>query len=879
MTVYKSSSKIADTGVHGINFGSQQIKQIFTAPRTNGITYIPQDIKFEIVDGTTPTLYAGSEVWVPYGRNAPEYSIGDSLNSGIITAISWDGSALFYKVRYDTDLNIDITDDPASADFVTSISPYHGFWWFSPDNVTSMNGKPAHFEVHGNLTVNNSIVSGFSAGSSLANSNYLISTFETPSSISSFDYIVDFKLNSLNASLLSSEQDFYGLADITVNSAGKIAIWISSNGTSYDVAENKQSSYVCSVGQEYRLRFWYTNDYGYRVDIIAIGKETSWSRAITIENKKAPFGGKKLIIGLDQSRPGSPLNGEVNMMYNRCIINNVRYGHPYYFNYNLTDNVVEMSNNGGVTWDNYGSLPIGVFTMAGTGATKKLKYVFNGFGYIGSTAYAVPGVKGLMADGLNEDGSYKSIEQTFDRFVMRTTAFDRTAFYGVVLDGEYTIHGDNYMEAAELPAAPDGYVFCYRKSDNTLWWTLNNNTWVQRHGLPIGFWTTSTGGISNFNPAKNFIKVYQYNSYEPNTVLCNISNGASSSVEFRKGVYYIRGQGAGGGGGRNGYFGNGQGGGSGAGFEGYIYVKRDLGAVSVSAGVGGTEAYDGNPGTDTVIGQLITLGGGKGGAGENKAHVANAGILTINSSDNWEILSYTVKSNGNQGLEARTSASFISGGNSVLTGDGGGPTSDSNHDASAPGAGGGGGWSFNISGGAGGAGECLIQYISYEPEGVTNLEYFKTPTLTGSITPVAEGNIVVTSSYNNTSSWNNLCNNSYIMRNTISTTSDKGYWQMNGSSTQWLNIHFPYTLLIKELTIASRPNDNYTGTVTAYTNANKTVNMGSVTTNAGATNFILTNIGIGDFVTDTIYLYITDMDEWYGLQNLQIRGYKVKKNT
>lgn len=387
----------------------------------------------------------------------------------------------------------------------------------------------------------------------------------------------------------------------------------------------------------------------------------------------------------------------------------------------------------------------------------------------------------------------------------------------------------------------------------------------------------STGGISNFNPAKNFIKVYQYNSYEVYKVLCHITNGVSSSVEFRKGVYYIRAQGGGGGGGRNGYFGNGQGGGSGAGFEGYIYVKRDLGAVSVSAGVGGTEAYDGNPGTDTVVGFIMTLGGGKGGAGENKAHVANAGIYTFNFSNDWEIISFTVARNGEQGLEATNSGDFVSGGNSVLTNSGGGK---GHANATAPGAGGGGGYSWNLNGGAGGAGECLIQYIGYEPEGgVTNLEYFKTPTLTGSITPVAEGNIVVTSSYNNTSSWNNTCNNSYIMRNTISTTSDEGFWLMNGSSTQWLNIHFPYTLLIKEMTIASRPRDNYTGTVTAYISSLMNVNMGSVTTNKAATNFLLTRIDNGTFETSDIYLRITDMNEWYGLQNLQIRGYKVKKNT
>lgn len=692
MTVYKSSSKIADTGVHGINFGSQQIKQIFTAPRTNGITYIPQDIKFEIVDGTTPTVYAGSEVWVPYGHNAPEYSIGDTLNSGIITAISWDGSALFYKVRYDTDLNIDITDDPAVADFVTTIGSNHRFYWYNTNVTYSQDTAPSGFW-------------------------------------------------------------------------GVYALW-------YDTAEN----------------------------------------------------------------------------------------------------VVKCTSDSGATWNRLLSLPIGIFTMAGTGATKTLKYVFNGVGYIGTTVFAVPGVKGLMADGLNEDGSYKSIERTFDRFVMRTMPFDRTAFYGVVLDGEYTIQGDNYMEAAELPAAPDGYVFCYRKSDNTLWWTLNNNTWVQRHGLPIGFWTTSTGGISNFNPAKNFIKVYQYNTYEPNTVLCNISNGESSSVEFRKGVYYICAQGGGGSGGTFGdhTWGRGSGGGSGAGFEGYILVKRNI-ICNVSTGAAVSSGKWSVNGNSTQIENMFIFGGGEGGK-TNEA-LAVGGELTVIANDDYEILTAKYLGNGNGTKVVDGNKRY--GGDSVILNDGGGLPSA---DATSFGAGGGGYTGSDINGGAGGAGECLIQYISHEPEGgVTNLEYFKTPTLTGSITPVAEGNIVVTSSYNNTTDWNNLCNNSYIMRNTISTKSDQGYWQMNGSSTQWLNIHFPYTLLIKQMTIASRPRDNYTGTVTAYTSSHMNVNMSGVTTNKAATNFLLTRINNGAFETSNIYLRITDMNERYGLQNLQIRGYKVKK--
>lgn len=534
MSLYFGNKKIRDTSSPGLFLGSTMIKQAFTLPKTNGITYIPQDIKFEIVDGTTPTLYAGSEVWVPYGRNAPEYSIGDSLNSGIITAISWDGSALFYKVRYDTDLNIDITDDPAVADFVTSIGTNHRFYWYNTNVTYSQDTAPSGF-------------------------------------------------------------------------GGQYALW-------YDTAEN----------------------------------------------------------------------------------------------------VVKCTSDSGATWNGLISLPIGVFTMAGTGATKTLKYVFNGVGYIGTTVFAVPGVKGLMADGLNEDGSYKTISRTIEYMTYRNLNFSKEKFYCFIRMDLHGIDGDHYIEADELPETAKRYTVCYRKTDNTLWWTTeaNSTSWFQIWAIPVGFISCDDTKITSWEPAKNFIKVYQYNSYEPDTVLCDINNGASASVIFKKGVYYVRGQGAGGGGGRNGYFGNGQGGGSGAGFEGYIYVKRDLGAVSVSTGVGGTEAYDGNPGTDTIVGSIMTLGGGKGGAGENKEHVANAGIYTFNSSDDWEIISFTVAQNGNQGLEATSSGDFVSGGNSVLTNSGGGK---GHANATAPGAGGGGGYQFNINGGDGYYGELKIQYIRYEP--------------------------------------------------------------------------------------------------------------------------------------------------------------------
>ena len=284
-----------------------------------------------------------------------------------------------------------------------------------------------------------------------------------------------------------------------------------------------------------------------------------------------------------------------------------------------------------------------------TGATKKVKHVFNGFGFIGSTTYALPGVKGLMADGLNEDGSYKSVERIFDKMVMRTMAFDRSAFYGVVLDGEYTIQGDNYIEAAELPAAPDGYAFCYRTSDNTLWWTLNNNTWVRKLGVPVGVWTTSTVRISNFNPAKEEAETRAfmcYCSYNATQTICNVNNGASWSGTLARGIYYIRAQGGGGSGGTYGDFGwgRGSGGGSGAGFEGYILVKRNI-ICNVSTGAAVSSGKWSVNGNSTQIENMFIFGGGEGGK-TNEA-LAVGGELTVIANDDYEILTAKYLGYGN----------------------------------------------------------------------------------------------------------------------------------------------------------------------------------------------------------------------------------------
>ena len=74
--------------------------------------------------------------------------------------------------------------------------------------------------------------------------------------------------------------------------------------------------------------------------------------------------------------------------------------------YNTTTNKITYHQNG-VSDGNICSLPIAEITV-NNGQVTSIDQVFNGFGFIGSTVFALPGVKGLIPNGHNEDGSLKN---------------------------------------------------------------------------------------------------------------------------------------------------------------------------------------------------------------------------------------------------------------------------------------------------------------------------------------------------------------------------------------------------------------------------------------------------------------------------------------
>lgn len=82
-------------------------------------------------------------------------------------------------------------------------------------------------------------------------------------------------------------------------------------------------------------------------------------------------------------------------------------GSQYMLWYDTSNNLLKRTDNFGSTWSSGDSLPICIIN-----GHSSIRQVFNGFGYIGSTIFMLPGVKCLAPNGKNADGSLNNILRT-----------------------------------------------------------------------------------------------------------------------------------------------------------------------------------------------------------------------------------------------------------------------------------------------------------------------------------------------------------------------------------------------------------------------------------------------------------------------------------
>lgn len=104
--------------------------------------------------------------------------------------------------------------------------------------------------------------------------------------------------------------------------------------------------------------------------------------------------------------------------------------------YNTATNIITAHNAAG---DMQVSLPVGIISFA-NGEIISIDQVFNGFGYIGSTVFVTKGVKGLIPNGRNEDGSLRNIEFTTSKLFTLTQYGDNNSYnYSIELSNNDSI--------------------------------------------------------------------------------------------------------------------------------------------------------------------------------------------------------------------------------------------------------------------------------------------------------------------------------------------------------------------------------------------------------------------------------------------------------
>lgn len=150
----------------------------------------------------------------------------------------------------------------------------------------------------------------------------------------------------------------------------------------------------------------------------------------------------------------------------------------YWTYYNTTDNKVYRINDGAVAYQL--SFPIAIVTVS-NGAISSIDQVFNGFGYIGNTIFCDKGVKGLIPNGRNEDGTLNNIEFTTSNVLTQTRNISGIDKPLILRQDQFSNFGTlNYNENTNFNIDAGG----------------NNNP-----RAIVGTWSAdSTGRITSFQP-------------------------------------------------------------------------------------------------------------------------------------------------------------------------------------------------------------------------------------------------------------------------------------------------------------------------------------------------------------------------------------------
>lgn len=169
--------------------------------------------------------------------------------------------------------------------------------------------------------------------------------------------------------------------------------------------------------------------------------------------------------------------------------------------YDRANNIITQYDSSASTWTVQKSLPLAHVTRA-DGKFTEITQVFNGFGFFGTTVFGLPGVKVLMPNGRNADGTLKNLEITTNSVVLNSTTqtYIDNAHYNCVLNNA----------ADQIHTVESGYYYyTYERPElgaNKRWYSEKDNMWYTCFAATPTVWTEDTQCV---------VLTYTYHSSAP----------------------------------------------------------------------------------------------------------------------------------------------------------------------------------------------------------------------------------------------------------------------------------------------------------------------------------------------------------------------------
>lgn len=191
-------------------------------------------------------------------------------------------------------------------------------------------------------------------------------------------------------------------------------------------------------------------------------------------------------------------------------------GNTYKVFFNTTDSkIYRWDSSAWVEWSV--AFPLAIITVS-SGAISSIDEVFNGFGYIGSTVFVLPGVKGLIPNGRNADGSLKNNTMTVQNVLTRTIPSNTDWHYlSISASGTSCDFRTNYFQGASNPSSAPQFSVFYNYDTNLSYLQATVGAWTQQNNFVCPFRieheSSSPYKIISIQPANVFHAV-DYNDTE-----------------------------------------------------------------------------------------------------------------------------------------------------------------------------------------------------------------------------------------------------------------------------------------------------------------------------------------------------------------------------